>query len=141
MKAIIISGTRDVPRSLVPELSDVVVDLVNELGQWTVMVHGDARGVDTVASDAWRGVGRSEPLAMPAPWEEYRQDPAKRVSDAGKDRNEDMLRVLLALERCGYDIAVHAFPGPSSRGTWHMVNIAKAAGVKVVLHDTLRGGS
>ena len=92
------------------------------IGAVRVVIHGDAEGADEIA-DWW---ANDRALAMPAQWDEH-------GLAAGPKRNEEMLTVLLALGRCGHDIAVYAFPMPGSKGTYHMMRIAREAGVPV--HD------
>jgi hypothetical protein len=66
-------------------------------------------------------------IAMPAQWK-------RDGKAAGPIRNEAMLRVLLALQTCGYEVSVEAFSLPQSVGTPHMKRIAKAAGVTANEH-------
>jgi hypothetical protein len=79
----------------------------------TVLVHGAARGADSLAGEWARARGIAEER-HPANWERD----GKR---AGPIRNAEMLAT-------GID-GVVAFPG--GRGTAHMVQIAREAGVPV----------
>ena len=86
-----------------------------------VLVHGGAKGADSLASTwncAWC-LGSSSEECHPADWDKYRRP--KGRNPAGPIRNRAML-----------DAGVHlvvAFPGGT--GTADMVKIAKAAGVPV----------
>ena len=78
-----------------------------------MVVHGAARGADTLASRAARELGVAQ-IACPADWDTH----PKR---AGLIRNQEMLAHKPDM--------VIAFPGKS--GTGHMVSIADRAGVPV----------
>ena len=86
-----------------------------------IVVHGACRGADTLADEAAKSLGLpTEP--HPANWYPLgRYDRA-----AGNKRNAEMVAL-------GADICL-AFPDPTSRGTWNCVNIAKRAGIEVVVH-------
>ena len=84
-----------------------------------LVIHGAARGADSIAARICREEGR-QVLPMPAQWDQHGRG-------AGPRRNEEMLRVLLALRACGWEVKVCAFPLPDSRGTWDMVNRAHRA--------------
>ena len=84
----------------------------------TLVVHGDARGLDTIADQIAerRGIDR---VRWPANWN-------GRGTAAGMIRNRvmyDQMRPTLVL----------AFPLPDSRGTWGMVRYARAQGCERVL--------
>lgn len=83
----------------------------------TVLIHGDARGVDGYAS-AWCKVapGVSE-IKVPAMWVSFGKG-------AGPIRNRLMPRLLPKIHR------VIAFPG--GKGTEDMVKVAKKLGIKVL---------
>lgn len=91
----------------------------DEYGNWLpkniVIIHGAARGADSLADD-WAVVNW-------VPTEEYKPDWDKLGKAAGILRNIDML------EQGKPDLVV-AFPG--GRGTAHMIRIAKEAGVEVI---------
>ena len=81
----------------------------------TVIIHGCARGADTLG-ETW-AIGRDIPtLRFPAHWDDH--GPA-----AGPIRNKRMLDE-------GKPDLVIAFPG--GKGTANMVSQARAAGVKVI---------
>jgi hypothetical protein len=83
------------------------------------VVHGAARGADTLAaSAAFELAYRDEP--HPADWERY----GKR---AGYVRNAEMVNL-------GADVCL-AFPLGESRGTRHCMREAEKAGIPVVVHE------
>lgn len=82
-----------------------------------VLINGKAPGADSLARE-WAVERGIEPEDYPADWDRY----GKR--SAGVIRNWQMLRE-------GKPDLVVAFPGPDSKGTWHMVDIARKAGVEV----------
>lgn len=90
----------------------------DEYGNWMprdiVIIHGTARGADSLADD-WAVVNW-------VPTEEFKPDWNTHGKAAGILRNIDMLKE-------GKPDLVVAFPG--GRGTAHMVKIAKEAGVEV----------
>lgn len=87
------------------------------------LIHGDARGADSIAAQIARELDLNV-ISYPAQW-------AKYGKKAGTLRNEQMLRE-------GKPHVVIAFPLPDSIGTWHMVKIARRAGVKTVVYDKMR---
>ena len=62
-----------------------------------------------------------------------KEDWDHRGKRAGDRRNQQMLDYLLQARAIGHRVGVLAYPDPASRGTWNMVNRAKAAGVKTVV--------
>lgn len=92
----------------------------------SVVLHGAARGADAIA-DRLALEMRIHVRAFAADW-------TNDGKAAGPIRNRRMLGHLIALRSEGYAIRVAAFPLRSSRGTWDMVQIARAAGVEVVVH-------
>jgi hypothetical protein len=125
MRAFILCGSR--------EWTDVdaVFDVLRPLRfVGTVGIFGGARGADTIGAHYWAGEEETA-IVMPAQW-------SRDGKAAGPIRNEAMLRVLLALQLCGYEVSVEAFSLPSSVGTAHMKRIAEAAGVVVNEHGTVR---
>lgn len=79
-----------------------------------VIVHGGARGADTLA-DRWAKSRGIPVVACPADWDKHKKA-------AGIIRNAEMLKKW-------HPHVVVAFPG--GRGTAHMVSIARKAGVPV----------
>jgi hypothetical protein len=93
---------------------DEALDALHRETPLTHLIHGAARGADSLAA-AW-AKGRGIPaLAFPADWR-------KDGRAAGFVRNARMLRE-------GRPGLVVAFPG--GKGTAHMVNLARAAGIPV----------
>lgn len=80
----------------------------------SLLIHGAAKGADTLAG-AWADFNNVPTEVYPADWHRYGRS-------AGAIRNEEML------ER-GQPHLVVAFPG--GRGTAHMVQISREAGVPV----------
>lgn len=98
-------------------LKSVLSALQITRGSFEVIIHGGARGADSMAS--LYGERHLIPRQMfPADWQ-------KHGSDAGPIRNQKMLDE-------GRPDLVVAFPTPKSRGTWDMVRRAKKAGVEVI---------
>jgi hypothetical protein len=93
---------------------DAVVAALGELPADAVLVHGAARGADTLAARWWSTIQRRMVEAYPADW-------ARHGKAAGAIRNQQMLDT-------GIDLIV-AFPG--GRGTADMVRRARAAGLPV----------
>ncbi len=130
-RAIIVCGSRDlVELQDGPHVRFICRELFREAA--SVVIHGDARGGDAIAK-AWARRSELDVIAMPAMW----RPGGKLDRAAGHKRNAAMLRVLLALRECGYDVAVWAFPleGATNKGTQGMVAIALRA--KVEVHERL----
>jgi len=123
--AVIVTGDR---YALWPDWRDVVEHAVNQYVESAASVlHGAARGIDTLVADYFR---RTRPYVsiqgFPADWNAHGRA-------AGPIRNQEMLDVLLDLSQTGARIAVLAFHNDlaGSKGTKHMVGIARKAGVPV----------
>lgn len=86
------------------------------LPKGTIVVEGEAAGADTIAREEAEKLGLPV-QRFPAHWDLY-------GNHAGTLRNREQLRF-------GEPDEVRAFVLPSSRGTWHMIKIAEAAGVPV----------
>jgi hypothetical protein len=84
-----------------------------------IVVHGAARGVDTIAGDAAQALGY-EVHAHPADWDKYHRA-------AGPIRNTEMLQENPNLVFAFHDDIV------ASKGTRNMVNQAVKAGIQTVL--------
>lgn len=91
-----------------------------------LVIHGDADGADRLAGNHFTRAGLRV-IPVPAQWK-------RDGKSAGPIRNAHMLDMLLALRACGYEVAVYAFPGPESKGTWDMVRRANVANVPVFVH-------
>lgn len=87
----------------------------------TAVLHGDQRGADRIADRLACELGLA---VLPYPADFRRLGPR-----AGPLRNHRMLKH-------GHPHLVLAFPLPGSRGTWHMVRIAREAGVPVRVHES-----
>lgn len=86
-----------------------------EADDFACLIHGAARGVDTIAGE-WAEARGVRPLPFPADW-------TGLGNGAGHVRNAQMLRE-------GKPTLVIAFPG--GRGTANMTDRAKRAGVPVL---------
>ncbi len=123
--AILVTGSRewtDMPAVL--SRLQAVRDAI-EPGE-LVVIHGDAPGLDRIADRCAMAMGATRALAMPAQWD-------KHGKAAGAMRNSEMVKVLIALRRCGYECHALAFPLPNSRGTWDCVKQARKAGFDPVI--------
>lgn len=94
-------------------LSKVLNEARQIYGTFT-LVHGDARGADTMAKN-WAISHEVEYIAYPAQWDEF-------GNAAGYIRNRQMLEQ-------GFDLLI-AFPG--GRGTANMISITNQAGIPVL---------
>lgn len=114
-KRILVTGSRDwIDRETI---HDALLDAYIQWGfpKDAVLVHGAARGADTIARGIWVGQGlKDEPY--PAQWRAF----GKR---AGRLRNELMVDL-------GADLCL-AFPLEHSIGTLHCMKIAREAGIEV----------
>ena len=86
----------------------------------SIVVHGAARGADLLA-DRWAMENNVVVCSYPANWKVH-------------GRAAGLIRNKLMLDEESPDHVI-AFPDPGSKGTWHMVNIAKQAGVPVTVVD------
>lgn len=120
MKAFLVTGSRDWDNQIV--IYDQLISRY-ERGLHHLLIHGAAKGADRIAGRIAAAHNWSV-VPMPAQWEMV-------GITAGKSRNKHMLEVLKHLSLCGYECQVLAFPLPGSKGTWHMVKIARAAGFDV----------
>lgn len=120
-KAVIVTGSRSLR-------SRHSLESVLRSADPDILIHGAAKGADELAEDWAYRRQEIDVIAMPAIWE-------RDGNAAGPLRNAAMLDVLLRLGSCGYDVAVYAFPAPTSRGTWDMVRRAKGAGVRVEITE------
>jgi hypothetical protein len=83
------------------------------------VVHGAARGADTIAGELARGFGMKVEI-HPANWEEYHRA-------AGPIRNQEMVDL-------GADICL-AFLMPNSKGTADCIRRARKARIKVKIYE------
>lgn len=93
---------------------EMVLNVLAFIGHNPTIVHGAATGADTCAERAAEYLGLKTEV-YPADWELHGKA-------AGPIRNREMLKA-------GADLII-AFPG--GRGTAHMMNIARIAGVPVL---------
>jgi hypothetical protein len=87
-----------------------------------IVIHGNAGGADKIAHQIARDDGS---VVVPVPYFSW------LGKTGGMERNRVMLHILLAYRADGYDVAVEAFPLPSSIGTWGMMGLAADARVPV----------
>lgn len=98
-------------------LAETLDALLRQRGPFAVVMHGAACGADNMAGE-W-AMGRGIPVQeFPAQWTAF-----KNRRSAGPIRNQQMLTE-------GKPDVVIAFPG--SRGTAHMMRLAREAGVEVI---------
>ena len=97
------------------DLMWATLDRLHAEHHFTLLIHGDARGADRLASE-WASERGIEVLACPADWKRYGRG-------AGPMRNRQMLGEHPDL--------VVAFPGGA--GTSNMIEIARKAGLKVIV--------
>lgn len=117
MKRLLITGSRHGWDE--DKLKQALYDGLRFLGtEATILVHGDAPGVDTQAARIWRDWGlQDEP--HPADWSIGKK--------AGPLRNQEMVDL-------GADLCL-AFPTAVSRGTRHCASAAERAGIPVTYHE------
>lgn len=88
-------------------------------GKHVTVVHGGARGADTIAGELAKVMGLNVEV-HPADWDRYGKA-------AGHIRNTEMVNA-------GADVCL-AFPLGESRGTRHCMRTAEKAGIPVVVHE------
>lgn len=135
---LLVTGSRDVAdRDLVRLALDAVTDAVlRPMRKPLTLVHGAARGLDTLAAQEW---AHGEIEVHPAQWDQHTSscpdwDRGNRTCKlAGHHRNQQMLDA-------GADLCL-AFPlhqqtargKGTSRGTWNMATLARDAGVPTLV--------
>lgn len=97
--------------------------LAAEQGRRVVVVHGGARGADSLAGAEAARLGIPS-ITFPAEWDALGKS-------AGFQRNEEMAR-FLARARDQYGFTVHGTPFPGGDGTAHMTDQLTNAGIDVV---------
>lgn len=122
VRALLVTGDRHANPALWRETVRMAIASFNP----AILIHGGARGIDTIAGDVATAMGNISVEAFPADWDAYGRA-------AGPKRNQQMLDQLLALREDGHTVAVLAFHDDldSSKGTKQMVSIAKRAGIAV----------
>lgn len=108
MKVLVFGGREYADRK---RMASVLLDLKPSL-----VIHGKCRGADTLAGD-WAKVRGIPVQEFPADWNKFGRA-------AGPMRNQQML------DEGQPDVCV-GFPG--GKGTLNMANLARAAGVKVIM--------
>ncbi len=108
--AVLVTGSRD--------WTDwsVIANRLKRYPKGTILIHGGARGADTMAGCIAAAMGFVVHVYP------YFSD---LEHDGGKERNSCMLDALLNLKRYGFDCYVEAFPTASSRGTRNMIKLVK----------------
>lgn len=121
LKAVLVTGSRNWKDS------QKIFDLLDDLRPH-IVIHGDcATGADADAA-AWVG-GNAAEIAMPAQWHLFAP-----AALAGPFRNREAVKVLTALNACGYACSVFAFPLGESPGTRDCMRAAEQAGHHVDNH-------
>lgn len=100
-----------------------IYDVLHRLDRSSVIIHGAARGADTMAGVIAKNLGFAEIVAVPADWEQYGRA-------AGPIRNKKMLDMDPDLV-----LAFHS-DIQNSKGTLNMVTIAKKKGVEVRIYES-----
>lgn len=123
--AVIVTGSRHWKGDRYPLIASVIANLP----PGSVVLHGAARGVDTLAARAATDAGHAVE-SYPANWDSY----GKR---AGPIRNSDMLGRLCILRAEGMRVETMAFHDDPAlgHGTADMVRKARAAGIPVTVYD------
>lgn len=116
MNCLLVSGSRW--GKWTPELSKALAPHL----EWAeLVIHGAARGVDSVVSSLLEG--KSE-LPVPAQWNIH--------SNAGPRRNAAMVSIAETLSVFGWTVRVLCLPGPNSKGTWDLKRKADDAGLEII---------
>lgn len=114
---IIVTGSREYQdRAFMRVVLTRIARALNTTSEPPVLVHGAARGADTLAAELWSEFGWPVE-AHPAKWELL--GPA-----AGHARNTDMAKL-------GADVCV-AFPLGASPGTRDMMRVAREYGITLI---------
>lgn len=93
----------------------MVVHALRQMPEDATLVHGEARGADSLCAEWWSDIHQRQIEGHPAQW-------ALHGKAAGAIRNQEMLD-------SGVDLCL-AFPG--GKGTADMVRRCRKAGVKVI---------
>lgn len=118
MKTWLICGGRDYKDQ--SQFNWCMDHLIKDRGLPTKIIHGNARGADTLAAE-WAERMNLEVQAFPADWDAH-------GVFAGPQRNQKMLDE-------GKPELVVAFPTKKSTGTWDMVRKAKKVGVETMTYQ------
>lgn len=99
--AILVTGDRNAKSEVWSGIVDMA--LMNAVDyERVVIIHGAAKGIDTMAGGLGDVVKHYKSLPFPAQWNKYGKA-------AGPKRNAAMLRVLLEFKEHGYEVYVLAF--------------------------------
>lgn len=144
MTRILMTGSREFshPGTAVEALNASLALLGAKPASAAVLVHGSARGADTLLAQAAEHIGmRTE--AHPAQWNQHDAAcPASHHGNptcklAGHRRNAEMVSagadVVLAFPTHGYHLAPGENPANTSRGTWNCAEKAKGAGLPTLV--------
>lgn len=112
-RRVLITGSRDWTQA------ELIAEVIGTLQPGDVVIHGGQRGADQLADRQARVRGIAV-FSIEAEWN-------KLGGQAGPIRNQRLIDE-------GKPTEAHAFPLPSSRGTWDCVNRCKTAGIPVTVH-------
>lgn len=126
MKRILLTGSREWtdPAPIKAALAKAIRQFWQDQ---MVLVHGGARGADTVADRIWRGWLNVGGLIEPEVHEVTDEDWGRHGRAAGPRRNAAMVAL-------GADLCL-AFPLGPSPGTRGCIDLARAAGIPVIVHE------
>lgn len=114
---ILITGSREWKDTLTLQLTlQRVYNMIHTAGKDAVLIHGTARGVDTIAGDFWESLGGITEK-YPANWEKYGMM-------AGHLRNKQMVK-------SGATLCL-AFIRNASKGAMHCAALAEKSGIPTV---------
>lgn len=125
MVHLVITGSRDWTDTefIWQALDDIL--MLNSIDKF---YHGGARGADTIGRD-WALSHNIRTYRFMAEWKKY-------GNSAGPMRNMKMLdSAIQSAEKYEDELQVVAFRLGKSRGTTHMVEYSKSAGVDVIIFD------
>lgn len=141
MKYILITGAREYPESELITAIEFALDEFEPTG--TELVHGGARGIDTVISDAYISMLETYPAwgehsqvrCFPAEWDKYK-------FSAGPIRNRQMVKYVSEKELEGHEVVCLAFPleprQPHS-GTWDCIDAINHASLLLKVYGAKVG--
>lgn len=116
MRRVLVTGSRNYD-----DKSNLFDALADQYEPGMIVVHGGARGADTLAGE-W--VKKMQTLGYQVVAEVHPADWDRHGKSAGVIRNQDMVDA-------GADVCL-AFPEGESRGTRHCMKAAKKAGIPVI---------
>jgi hypothetical protein len=100
------------------------IELIASNDPDAIIIHGGCRGADTIAGEAAASCGLHTAVVDPR-WDHFGRG-------AGRRRNAAMLRLRPDV--------VYAYPLTSSAGTWITINLAREAGIRVVVDGATASG-